>query len=92
MQIQYPHFVQQGFITARFVRLPLEGTDLAFDLLHDVGQPDKVRVRVLQFAERLLFLRLVFGDARRFFENRPTILRPGLEEAHPGRDVSDEIG
>ena len=72
--------VEQLLVAAGFAGLALERDDLAFDFLDDVGDADEVGFRVLEFAERLFLLVLVFVDARGFFEDRAAIFGVGAED------------
>ena len=55
-------------------------------------EPQQVRLRRLQLPQRLLLLRLVFGDARRFLENRAPILRPRREDHVDLPLLHDRVG
>src|SRR6266481_4827127 len=62
----------QRLIPARFPRLPLQRTDLAFHFLDDVADAQQIRLGCLKLPECFAFLRLVLRDAGGFFEDRTT--------------------
>ena len=74
VRLQHFQIADQGLVASRFSRLPLERTYLPLHLFHNVREPQQIRLRGLQLAQRLALLRLVFRDARRLLENRPPIL------------------
>ena len=79
MRLKELQIADQTLITARFARLALQRTNLPFYFFDDVREAQKVRFRRLKFPQGLLFLRLVFGDPRRFLENGAPILRATRE-------------
>ena len=73
---QHSQFGEARLVTARLARLPLQRSDLPLDFANDVGESHEIRLGVLQLAQRLFFLTFEFGDARRFLENRASVLGP----------------
>ncbi len=69
----------QRLIPARFPRLPLQRTDLAFHFLDDVADAQQIRLGRLKLPECFAFLRLVLRDAGGFFEDRTTIFGAGAQ-------------
>ena len=75
MGVEHSQIRVQRLVAPGFARLPLQRTDLPLHLLDDVADAQQIRFGRLQFPQRFALLRLVFGDAGRFFENRAPILR-----------------
>src|SRR5208283_4400144 len=61
-------------VAARLAGLALERPDLPFHFADEISDTQQVLVGVFQFAERLPFLALVFGDAGGFLENEAPVL------------------
>src|SRR2546430_1993085 len=73
-------FERDSFVAAGFASLTLQRTDLALHFADEIGDAKEILLGVFQFAERFLFLRLEFGDARGFFEDHAAILGFGRED------------
>jgi hypothetical protein len=73
--LEHGEFREAGLVPPRLAGLALERADLAFDLANDVGEADEIGLGVLELAERLLFLALVFRDAGGFLEDGAAVLR-----------------
>ena len=80
MRVEHAHIAVQFLVAPRLVRLTLHGADLALHLCEDVRHAQQIGLRVFQFAERLLLLRLTLGNAGSFFKNLAPILRLGGEQ------------
>ena len=83
--VQMLEFGHQLLVTAGFASLALERTDLALDFADQVGDAQEVLFGGFEFAQRLLFLRLEFRDARRFLKHQPPVFRLAGQDL---RDVS----
>jgi hypothetical protein len=70
LRVQMLEFEHQLLVTAGLAGLALERADLAFDFADQVGHAQQILLGGFQLAQRLLFLRLEFGDARRLFKNQ----------------------
>ncbi len=80
IEVQHAHFLAEGLVAMGFAGLSLERADLALDLADDVGQPQQIRVRMLELAQGLALVALVLGDTAGFLENLPAVLRTGAED------------
>jgi len=69
------------FVTARLAGLALERPDLPLHFADEIGDAQKILVGVFQFAERFLFLALVFGNAGGFLENQAPVFRLAGKES-----------
>ena len=92
VRIECAQILHQCLVAARFPRLPLQRTDLPFDLLNDVLHADEVHLGVFQFPQGLFFLGLVFGDPGRLLEDCAPILRPAAEDEVDLPLLHDRIG
>ena len=73
--VQMLQFQHELLVAPRLARLALERPDLPFYLANQVRHPQQILFRRLQLAQRLLFLRLEFGDARRLLKYQAALLR-----------------
>ena len=92
MRVKGPQVRHQGLIPARLGRLALQGADLAAHFLDDVLHTEQVRLRVVELAQRFLFLRLVLGDTGGFFENRAAIFRATAQDQVDLALLHDGVG
>ena len=81
--VQMLQLLHELLVAARLAGLALQRADLPLDLADQVGHAQQVLLGGFQFAQRLFFLRLEFGDARGLLENHPPVLRLA------GKDLRD---
>ena len=72
--IELLQFEGKLLVTPRLARLTLQRADLAFDLPDEITHAQEILIRILELAQRLAFLRLELGDARRLLEHQAPIL------------------
>ena len=83
LRVEVLEFLGNLFVTARLAGLALERPDLPLHFADEIGNAQQVLFGVFQFAERFLFLALVFRDAGGFLENHPAIF------GFAGKDLGD---
>ena len=92
MRVKGPEVLHQRLVAAGFGCLALKGTDLAANLLDDILHAEQVCLSVFEFAQRFLFLGLVFCDSRRLLENRPAILGTAAQDQIDLPLLHDRVG
>ena len=90
--VEHAQVLHQGLEAAGLPGLALEGADLALHLLDDVGDAEKIRLGVLEFAEGLFLLRLVLRDAGGLFEDGATVLGTAVEQLRRATLLHDGVG
>lgn len=73
-------FGDELFVAAGFAGLALERTDLTFDLADEVGGPEEVLFRLIEFTEGFLLLAFEPGDAGGFFEDETAVFGFAAED------------
>ena len=92
MRIEYPEVFHQSLVTTRLARLTLERADLSADLFDDILNPQQVRLRVFEFAERFPLLGLVFRYSRGFLKDRAPVFRPAAQDQVNLPLLHDRVG
>ena len=92
MGVEHLKIGQQGLISPRLPRLPLERADLPFHFLNDVANAKEIRFGRFQLAERFAFLRFVLCDAGSFFEDGTSIFRTRAENQIDLALLHDGVG
>ena len=80
MGVEDAEILHEGLVAAGLACLSLERSDLALDLLDDVGDPEEVRLGVLELAESLFLLGLVLGYAGGLLEDGAAVFRAAVEQ------------
>ena len=78
--VEDAEILHEGLVAAGLACLALERSDLALDLLDDVGDAEEVRLGVFELAESLFLLGLVLGDACGLLEDGAAILGAAVEQ------------
>ena len=73
LRFEVLQFLGNLFVAARLAGLALKRTDLPLHFADEIGNAQQVLVGIFQFAERLMFLALVFRDAGGFLENEAAV-------------------
>ena len=74
-KLQTFQFFKLNTVSFGLFRGTLDGANLTPYLLNDIIDAQKVLVRLLELAQRFLFLRFEFGDACRLFKYFTAIIR-----------------
>ena len=68
-------FLHELLVAPRLAGLTLERADLPLDLADGVGHAQQILIGVVEFSQRLFFLRLEARDASRLLEHQPPVVR-----------------
>ena len=85
-------------VKSRLSRLAAQRAEAGFLLAHDVGHAKQIRLRKLQFAQRLVSPALVLHDAGGFFNQNPPVHGPRVHERfylallHDGEGIERNAG
>ena len=92
MGVENAQVLHEGLVASCLAGLALKGANLPLHLLDDIGDTEKVRLGVLQLAERLLLLRLVLRDAGSLFEDGASVFRAAVEQLRRAPLLHDGVG
>ncbi len=79
IQLGCAQLVSQGEIKARLFSLLFQGSQLAFQLVEDIGHPEQVHTGFFQFAQGLFLTLPVFDYTRGFLQEDAAVFRAHAE-------------